>query len=112
MKPEIEFKWMVNLLNSEFLKGGIFRKQISGCKNDFEVVAGASQSNKEFRKFLNELIKEDCLEFFEKKKVIGGNVDTYVIIGKLLEKRLMSNSLYSPTRKLFEKKVGFFELNK
>jgi len=112
MKPEIEFKWIVNLLNSQFLKGGFFRRQSSGCKSEFERIAEAPLNNKEFRKWLNYMIKENVFEFFERKKVIGGNVDTFVINGGKLEKKLRENQIYDPTRKIFEKKVGFFELGK
>lgn len=104
MKSEIEFKWIVNLLDSNYLKGGFFNKQIGGCKADFELVAGASQSNKNFRKWINVLIEDKTFEFFEKKKVVGGEVDTYVICYPLLENKLMQNPLYSSTRKIFAKK--------
>ena len=105
MKPEKEYLWIVKLLNSRFLRGGIFKKQIGGCKSDFEKELGLSLSNKEFRKFLNILIRDGCLEFFEKRNIgaCGKVVDTYIIIFKTLEKRLMNNILYPLSKKYFDK---------
>jgi len=104
MKSEIEFKWIVNLLNSKYLKGGFIRKQIGGCKRDFEVEAGASENDKEFRKWINLLIEEGILEFFKKKSVgTSKMVDTYVIKYNELESLLHNNPLCKPAKKVFDK---------
>lgn len=105
MKTEIEFKWIVNLLNSEFLAGGFFRKQKSGCKSDFEKVAQAPLNSKEFSGWFDDMIV---------KKVFFCDADEqrFLINASLLEQELKNNPLYSSTRRIFQKKAGFFELAK
>jgi len=109
MKPEKEFEWIVKLLNSRYLKGGILKFNGGGCKSDFEREVGASENNKEFRKWLEMLIEKGILEFFEKREVgsFGKAVDTYVVVYPKLEELLIANRLYTPTRKIFEKKSIF-----
>jgi len=104
MKNEVEFKWIVSLLNCQYIKGGILRREIGGCKSDFERVASVSAKNKEFRKWLNFLIEQGILEFFEKRKAIGGFVDTYVIVYPRLEFLLNENPIYDSTMNYIKKK--------
>jgi len=99
VKEEIEFKWIVSLMNSPYLKGGILRKQIGGCKKDFERIACVAENHKIFRQWLDGLIKEGILEFFEYKDEKTRPVKTYVINGGLLEKKLSKNKLYEPVMK-------------
>ncbi|MBU0958191.1 MAG: hypothetical protein KKF56_05270 [Nanoarchaeota archaeon] len=117
MKPEIEFKWIVNLLNSKFLKGGIFTESVGGCRSDFEKIAKAPENSKEFLKWFKQLIEDGTFELVnnnestEKKRV-----NYYVINGGLLEGKLMENELYKPAKgvfyKYYKKKAGFFSLSK
>jgi len=108
MKKEVEFMWIIKLLNCQYIKGGIFRKQIGGCKADFERVVGIPEKNKEFRKWLNLLIDKEILEFFEKRKNVGGFIDTFVIVYKKLEKKLMKNPIYDPTIRYMERNKFLF----
>lgn len=90
MKNEKEFEWIVKLLNSRFIKCGIFKRQMGGCKKDFEREVGASENCKALSDWLDELIINQTLEFFEKQD----RIDYYVINKKRLLKRLEENSLY------------------
>lgn len=118
MRSEIEFKWIVNLLNSQFLKGGVFGERIGGCLKDFEIVAGASQNAINFNKWAKELIGNGTFEFVrEIKNPRGGKSKiTYAIIFPKLESKLFKNPLHNPSKgyywKYYKKKVGFFELSK
>lgn len=105
MKQEIEYKWIVNLLNSDYLKGGFFKPSLGGCKKDFEKVAQAPENSKEFLKFFKELIEIGTIESCGKKSVGRSSnfVDHYLIIYVKLEKRLRSNVLYFPSKKIFDK---------
>jgi len=104
MKPEKEFEWIIKLLNSEFIKGGIFRKRKGGCKSDFEREVGASESCKEFRKWLDFLIQNGILEFFEKKRIRNvKEIDTYAVNYDKLKKLLEKNPLYSLAKRVFDK---------
>lgn len=81
----------MNILTSNFKKKMI-GSTIPGCKTDFERVACASESNREFRKFFDELVNDGCLVFFEKKDVgsFGHPVDTYIINVSNIMKRIRS----------------------
>jgi len=88
MKPEKEVLWMVNLLKSKFVKKK-FGFSIGGYKSEFEKVAKASESNKEFRKWFDKLVEDGTIEIFEKKSIGKGRnfVNTYVIdVSKLYKK--------------------------
>lgn len=85
------------MLDCDYIQGGIFRKQVGGCKADFERVVGVSEKNRVFRKWLDFLIEKRILVFFEKRKAIGGFIDTYVIVYPKMEKMLTENPVYDPT---------------
>jgi len=94
MKPEKEVFWLVNLLNSKFVKKRIGACNC-GCKSDFEKVAGASINDKIFNKWADYLIEIGIFEFSE----IGYNktnipVKLYFINGSKLIKRLREIPFY------------------
>ena len=96
--------WIIKLLNCPYTTGGVFKKQIGGCKIDFERFVGTSEKNKVFRKWLDFLIEKGILNFFEKRETKSGFIDTFVIVYDKLEKKFMENELYNPTIKYFEKR--------
>lgn len=100
MKEEVEFKLIVCLLNSRFVKG-LFKKP-GGCKKDFEKVCSVNEKNYEFRKWLDDLIRHGCLEFVQTIKYRGGKVDTYLVNKKFMEEKLKLNPIYNPTIRYFE----------
>ena len=105
MKPETELKWVINLLNSHYLKGGYFNKQKSGCKKDFEEVAGASLNSRKFGIWIDYLIKIGALEFHEiRENNMSRPINTYIIIYNKLNELLIQNSLYEPMMKYVQKK--------
>jgi len=104
MKPEKEVLWMVNLLNSKYVKRS-FGVSYGGYKSDFEKVAGASENNKYFRAWLNLLIEEKILEPYKDKKTntFGNDIQTYVINSNKLLAKLRQNWVY--------KTIGKFAIN-
>lgn len=104
MKPEKEFEWIVKLFNSKFKRGAI--RSIGGCKADFEREVGTSENNKEFRVWLDGLIKQGVLEFLKKNKRgnFGKEVNTYVVNFNKLESLLEKNPLYNPAKRCFDRK--------
>jgi len=104
--------WIIKLLNCQYIKGRVFRKPIGGCKADFERVVGVSEKNKEFRNWLNTLVDEGILEVFEKRKSIGGFIDTFVIVYPKLEKKFMENELYNPTIRYMQNRKFLFKVVK
>ena len=99
MKPEKEVLWIVNLLKSRFVKRK-FGGSIGGCKSDFEKVARASENNKDFRGWIDKLIEEGSIEFFERKRVIGKSVNTYVVNSRRLVKRLKNTEFYNSMKEI------------
>lgn len=101
MKKEVELKWIINILNSLYLKGGLFKKKIGGCKKDFEKCAGASESDKAFRIWLDSLIEEGYFEEFEERIIGRGSpVKTYLVIPERFEELLRDNELYQKTERI------------
>ena len=92
MKDEKEVFLLVKLRRcNKFQKVGFFGKNIiGGCKSNFEKVLKIPEKNKEFRKFFDELVGDGVLEFFEKRKIVGGFVDTYVINKSKIMKKIRS----------------------
>lgn len=97
MKKERELIWMVKLLNSEYVRTRSIKKQKSGCKRDFEILVGAPENDKNFRRFLNELIEQGYLVMFEKKRAVG-LIATYVVDSDKLRKRMVENPEYEAVR--------------
>ena len=79
MKDEVKIKYLSLLFISKEFKKSVFGKDIGGTKTDFERVCGVSYKNKEFRKWLDELIEKNVLKFFEIRKTDGGSTSTYLI---------------------------------
>ena len=103
MKEEVEFKWIVNLLNSPFVKG-VFNNN-GGCKKDFERYAGASENNSKFSTWFNQMNDCNAIQYSGfKKSSHGRNIESYVIIFKELNEILIGNSLYRPLMKIMDKK--------
>lgn len=102
MKKEVEFKWIVNLLNSPFAKSGILKKREGGCKIEFERYAQAPSHNKDFRKFFDLLLNDGCIEFFERKITRGGSADTFIIHKKKLKSKLREYALWKDTIKIVD----------
>lgn len=99
MKDEKECEWLVNLLNSELFKH-------SGCKSDFERVAGASENNKDFRRWIDLLIERECVVF----SCVKNGVDTYVVDRKKLMDFLRKNRFYENMKRFIlnqETALGF-----
>ena len=82
MKDEVKIKYLSMLFISKEFKKSFFGKNIGGTKADFERICNVSYKNKEFRKWLNELIELKVLEFFEIRKTDGGSASTYLISNK------------------------------
>lgn len=102
MKSEIEFKWLVNLLTSPYVKKII--KCQGGCKKDFERVSGSSENNKEFHKWFEYLISIGAIEFYQDIKTRSKTVPTYVVNYKKLSKILFMNKMYPLVEKIAYKK--------
>ena len=66
MKDEKEALWIAKLLKSKFIKR-IFGGSVGGCISDFEKAVGTYENDKEFRKWMNKLIEEGDIEFYERK---------------------------------------------
>lgn len=100
MKPETEFKWLVNLLNSSYIKG--YFKTNSGCKKDFERASGSSENNNEFKKWFDFLLEHGAIESYGNvsTNIYGKSVPTYVIVYKKLIKILRKNKFYQPIKKV------------
>jgi len=109
MKSEIEFKWIVNLLNCPFIKKTF--KTIGGCKKDFERVSGSGENNMEFRRWFDLLIEQGAIEEFGFCDSRGKRVMNYVIIYKKLEKILSKNEIYPSVIKVMDKKYVFRDIN-
>ena len=65
MKEEVKIKYLVILYLSKF-NGGFLQKNKGGSKADYERLCHVPEKNREFRKWLDELIKFGVLESFEK----------------------------------------------
>ena len=79
MKPEKEVLWIVKLLKA---------RKFSGCKSEYERIAGASDKNKVFRNWIGELIDSGILESDGNKDMVGGVIAVYKINRSKLIKRL------------------------
>jgi hypothetical protein len=102
MKEEKEFKWLLKLRESEFIKKSFGNK--GGCKRDFEIEFRISENDKEFRRWLDLLIIEEVLEVFEVRKVgyVRKPVNTYIINKNKLDKKLNDNKYYQEVKKIVE----------
>ena len=101
MESETEFRWIVNLLNSSYIKG--YFKSESGCKRDFERTSGSGENNKYFRKWFDSLLECGVIEFHSNLKSRCKAVPTYVIVYKKLIKILRKNEFYDPTKRIMYK---------
>jgi len=97
MKKEVEWKWIVNLLSSDYVKSS-FGNNKSGCKRDFEKIAGASENNKEFHFWLEFLIENGYLQ----EAGMINTHKTYVIIKKRLIELARNHDLYKANKHFFE----------
>lgn len=102
MKSETEFRWIVNLLNSPYVKG--FWGSRSGCKRDFERISGSGEKNKYFRKWFNFLLECGAIEHYGDTNTHGKFVPGYVVIYKKLYKILIKNKLYISVAKIINEK--------
>ena len=102
MKPETELKWIVNLLNSPYVKG-LFKSK-GGCKKEIERVCGSSENNREFYKWFNYLLENGAIEEFGKTDSHSKPVTAYVIIYKKMDKILIKNPLYDKITNVMDKK--------
>lgn len=108
MKPEKEFKFIIRMLNSNYIKDGLFSKPKGGCKKDYEKLVGASESDKEFYEWINELINFGVLEscgIDESSK--GKEIEHYIINYNLLVKIAENNKIYKESYKFFDSKSNF-----
>lgn len=90
MKEEKEVYWLIKILKTEFKKK-VLGKSKGGCKSEFARAVGVSRMDKDFRKFLNELINSGCLEYFQEAKMNGGFIVTYVINEKKIWNMIKNN---------------------
>ena len=96
MKSEKEFVWLVKILNSDYVPSFLIgRVKKSGCKRDYERLVGVSDSDKTFRKFLNVLIDEGCLEIYEEKKMVGGKYTFFIVNRNLIKKKIENHPIFS-----------------
>lgn len=104
MKSEKELVWIFVLLNSHFVKG-LFTSPEKGCKKDYERLLNAPENNKEFNKWINELIQEGSLEHSGRiERPDGKKVETYIVISSILLERLRKNTYYNPAYVFFDKR--------
>lgn len=104
MKSEKELVWIFVLLNSHFVRG-TFTSPAKGCKKDYERLLNAPENNKEFNKWINELILEGSLEHSGKmERADGKNVETYIINPTALLNRLRKNMYYNQAYVFFDKR--------
>ena len=103
MKSETEYKWIVNLLNSPYIKGLWGNK--GGCKKDFERISGSSENNKEFKKWFDYLLEDGAIEMFGNinTNIYGKSVSVYIIIYKKLIRILRKNDFYQPVKQVMYK---------
>lgn len=110
MRSERELFWMVKLLSGPYVRGRIsLGRQKSGCKRDFEQIAGATENDKTFRRFLDVLMEEGCLEFHD-RRVERGAVDCFVVNKQKLKERLKANPVYRELKPIIiaeETALGF-----
>ena len=96
MKPETEFKWIINLLNGKFYKN-LFSSN-PGFKRQFEKQAGSYKNNTDFSKWFYKLVDKKIIVFHSLKyTTMSKPVKTYVINKRLLDKLLTHNILYKPS---------------
>jgi hypothetical protein len=103
MKPEKEFKWLVILLNSQYI-GGWIKKVRGGCKRDYEKIVGARENDSEFAKWFYGLVQEGCLVLVEDNECHSRNgyrVKNYVVQKKVLHEKFKSNPLYMEAYKVY-----------
>jgi len=101
MKPEKEFKYMAILLSSKYVRDRWnlqFRPEPASRK-DFEILCGTWEKDKEFYLWLNELIEEGSLEFYEKDKTHGNK--KYIVNSSILMKRFKNHPIYQYVRNCF-----------
>jgi hypothetical protein len=102
MKPEKELVWIFVLLSSHFVKG-FFTSPEKGCKKDYERLLNAPENNKEFGKWVNDLISEGSLEHSGiMERSDGKRVETYIVNPKFLLERLRNNIYYNPAYVFFD----------
>jgi hypothetical protein len=92
MKEITKFYWIVNLLDSKFVKT-LFNYKL-GTKRDFEIIAQAPENFKPFRVWFDEMIIN---EVFIKIN------DSYYIDGRKLENELTKCYLYPKLKRFFDK---------
>ena len=96
MKEEKEVHYLKLIYLSDFVSG-FLKTPRSGTKSDFEIVCGISEKNKEFRSWLNDLIKEGVLKesgYAENKKPL------HVASANAILKKLNSIPYYKKYKKV------------
>jgi len=101
VRSETEFKWIVNLLNSSYVKGWF--KSTGGCEKDFERISGSGENNNQFAKWFAYLLEVGAIEPYGIVKTHKNSVQAFIIIYKKLIKVLSNNDLYNPTKKIMYK---------
>jgi predicted transcriptional regulator len=102
MKEDREFKWMANLLSSQYSKYNVFTKE--GIKlSDFESCANESARNKEFSKWFKYLIEKNVVKFLDyKNNPKGGSpIKLYFVSKEKLINLLSENYLFKKLDKVF-----------
>lgn len=94
MDEVLRIKWGILMLNTRFVKGGIYSRSIGGSFSNFERALKISSPNSVFRNWLKELIDEGVLIFFEEKKGIGGTTKNYMVDRKKMDNYLRSFPMY------------------
>lgn len=106
MKQEKELKFLWGLYNSPYCRdiGNFKIHAISGCKKDFERIAGSGENNKEFNQWFKELVNKGVFVFVGKISHGSRNnvvSNGYTINVKKLVKHSKTNPHYSYAKKFF-----------
>jgi len=108
MKPEKEFVILLKLLDSPFKNKGFFKKK-SATKIELEKYLKISEKNKDFRNWLNRLIKEGCIvNVGDESRGSGKIYDVFAVDESLMVKRLKENSIYKEVAYPFFTNRAFF----
>lgn len=105
IKPEKEVVWLFKLAESKHC-GNFLKKPISACKKDFQRFLNAPENDKNFIKWIDELIEEGVLIFSEYiKRTNGGRpISSYVVDFKKLIEKLRNNEYYDSACDFFERR--------
>jgi len=95
----------MKLVDSPFKKG-LFSRKNTACKKDFERYLGFYENNKDFNKWIDNLIEEGCLICAGKEpKGIGKMTDVFIVDNKTTFLRLKRLQVYIELLDFFGKRA-------